>query len=156
MYNLRLIISFLNCKRPSNRWCLIVPRFWIGMETFVMSHTTIPGANCVNSTISKNWGIWCRCCIALPLQKVWLDISYWCQKVCWKWQLFRWGRTMVRRAHVVKVNCTLWWTDSTLDNNVVGMAKCSSQSNCLDMSLASVEAPYNKKWVWWLGSWNYK
>ena len=149
MYNLRLKISFLNCKRPSNRWCLIVPRFWIGMETFVMSHATIPGANCVNNTMSKNWGIWCRCCIALPQQKVWLDISYWCQKVCWKWQLFRWGRTVVRRAHVVKVNCTLWWTDSTLDNNVVGMAKCSSQSNCLDMSLASAETPYNKKWVWW-------
>ena len=37
-----------------------------------MSHATIPGANCVNSMMSKNWGIWCRCCIALLQQKVWL------------------------------------------------------------------------------------
>ena len=26
-------------------------------------------ANCVNSTTSKDWGIWCRCCIALWQQK---------------------------------------------------------------------------------------
>ena len=27
------------------------------------------GANCVNSTTRKNWGIWCKCCIALGQQK---------------------------------------------------------------------------------------
>ena len=38
--------------------------------------------------------------------------------------------------------------DSALDINVVGMAKCSSQ-NCLDMSLASAQTPYSKKWAQW-------
>ena len=32
-----------------------------------------------------------------------------------------------------------------LNNKVVGMAECSWQSNCLDISLASAETPYSKK-----------
>ena len=34
-----------------------------------MSHATIPGANCVNSMMSKNWGIWCRCCNSFATAK---------------------------------------------------------------------------------------
>ena len=54
------------------------------------------------------------------------------------------------QAHVVTVNCTLRWADSAqvtvskyyedsaLDNNVVGMAKCSSQSKLLGHELGIV------------------
>ena len=55
---------------------MFVPRFSIGMEIFV-GPCNNAGDNCVNSTASKNWGISCRCCIALWGQKVYLNISYW-------------------------------------------------------------------------------
>ena len=55
---------------------MFVSRFSIGMEIFV-GPCNNAGDNCVNSLASKNWGISCRCCIALWGQKVYLNISYW-------------------------------------------------------------------------------
>ena len=56
--------TYIRLFEPQETFQLVmfVPRFSIGMEIFV-GPCNNTGDNCVNSMASKNWGIWCRCCI---------------------------------------------------------------------------------------------